>query len=623
MSGEPWKADKITYKRSKGPVNIKVIDPLNLKSGDYRLRLYNELIGETSQGEPIYQSVIDSAKWSLENRTTGEIVFSNRTIDYQSEQLIPEFGISINIEQYSYNFFGRAGETRAELLSWSINFQDPSKAWLFGVEDTDDFTLQNWIMSGRINERSDSSFAGAPCFRLLGADGVEIIDGPIDPNFFNDLSYQTLIENFPIDGDKMYDEIFGGTIAPFRLVRPYDCGPSPLSDGIKEPEGSSPLRKAMLSDLESIDIIYTSNRALWTRVPVLEMQHNQLLAENGGIKMFTRKRASVDKFGNSVATGVTEPSNNPNDANFISATGMGWFPGYAINVETGERLNMAFGEDSFQAVDNGRDMIWNPSSRVYSQPSFTEVFGGQHYVYIFRNNRVSSETNNSMPSYDYGQYLMDKLEVTSPIIEYRRFWKDCMYIQSPLAIGMLPLAQGLIPTETTLSIRVAKPYQKYATLANLGSLNYSELGSVLNPINVQLLQQSENDWYPMYDFSISSNMSTATNQLNVAKEALNQINIVPNPYYAFSEYETGHSDYRVKFTNLPPECSIRVYSIGGNLIKTFRKNDPLTFLDWDMSNDAELRVASGMYLIHVNVPNVGERVLKWFAVTRKPQIGGP
>jgi hypothetical protein len=624
MSGEPWKADKITYQRGKGPVNIKVVDPLNLKAGDYRLRLYNDVIGETPGGQPIYQSVIDSAKWSLEHKSTEEIVYSSRTIDYQFEQLIPEFGISIDIEQYRYNFFGRVGETRAELLSWSINFQDPAKAWLFGVEDTDDFTLQNWIMSGRINEqRDDSIYAGAPCFRMLDATGNEMTEGPISPHVFNDLAFQTDDENFPIDGDKMYDAIFGGTIAPYRLVRPYDCGPAPLSGAIKEPEGSSPSRKAMLSDLESIDIVYTPNRDLWTRVPVLEMQHDPQLAENGGIKMFTRKRPSVDKFGNPVAAGVTAPSTNPNDANFMSATGMGWFPGYAINVETGERLNMAFGEDSFQAVDNGRDMIWNPSSRVYSQPSFTEVFGGQHYVYIFRNNRVSAETNNSMPSYDYGKYLMEKLEVTSPLIEYRRFWKDCMYVQSPLAFGLLPLAEGLIPTETTLSIRVAKPYQKYATLASLGNLNYSELGSVLNPLNVNLLQQSENDWYPMYDFSISSDISTATNQLNVAKVALAQINIVPNPYYAFSEYETGPSDYRVKFTNLPPECTIRVYSINGTLLKTFRKNDPLTFLDWDMSNDADRRLASGMYLIHVNVPEVGERILKWFAVTRKSETAGP
>ena len=38
-------------------------------------------------------------------------------------------------------------------------------------------------------------------------------------------------------------------------------------------------------------------------------------------------------------------------------TGMGWFPGYAIDLGTGERLNMAFGEDSWLSADNGKDML--------------------------------------------------------------------------------------------------------------------------------------------------------------------------------------------------------------------------------------------------------------------------
>ena len=42
-----------------------------------------------------------------------------------------------------------------------------------------------------------------------------------------------------------------------------------------------------------------------------------------------------------------------------SATGMGWFLGYAIDLTTGERLNMAYGEDSWLETI-GNDMMWNP-----------------------------------------------------------------------------------------------------------------------------------------------------------------------------------------------------------------------------------------------------------------------
>ena len=41
-----------------------------------------------------------------------------------------------------------------------------------------------------------------------------------------------------------------------------------------------------------------------------------------------------------------------------------------------------------------------------------------------------------------------------------------------------------------------------------------------------------------------------------------------------------------------------------------------TFQDWDLKNYAGVPIGSGVYLIHVKVPGVGERVLKAFVVSR-------
>ena len=45
---------------------------------------------------------------------------------------------------------------------------------------------------------------------------------------------------------------------------------------------------------------------------------------------------------------------------------MGWFPRYAIDIETGERLNIIFAEDSWQKEPglNGDDMKWNQVLRL-------------------------------------------------------------------------------------------------------------------------------------------------------------------------------------------------------------------------------------------------------------------
>ncbi|HRU62337.1 MAG TPA: hypothetical protein P5565_12775, partial [Bacteroidia bacterium] len=39
-------------------------------------------------------------------------------------------------------------------------------------------------------------------------------------------------------------------------------------------------------------------------------------------------------------------------------------------------------------------------------------------------------------------------------------------------------------------------------------------------------------------------------------------------------------------------------------------------LEWDLKNTKGIPVASGMYIIHVEAPGIGERTLKWFGVMR-------
>ena len=92
--------------------------------------------------------------------------------------------------------------------------------------------------------------------------------------------------------------------------------------------------------------------------------------------------------------------------------------------------------------------------------------------------------------------------------------------------------------------------------------------------------------------------------------------MVPNPYYAFSAYETGRLDNRVKFTNLPQECTISIYNVSGTLVRQYRKDNDLTFLDWDLKNQNNVPIAGGMYIVHIDSPGVCERVIKWFGALR-------
>jgi len=111
---------------------------------------------------------------------------------------------------------------------------------------------------------------------------------------------------------------------------------------------------------QSVDIVLTPDKDKWTRCPVLEAGYNEELSEGNAKRFYKRISPSVDKDGKFSTS--TEPSDNPNDPNYISHRGMGWFPGYAINIETGERLNMMFAEDSYLVAQNGRDMLFQSNT---------------------------------------------------------------------------------------------------------------------------------------------------------------------------------------------------------------------------------------------------------------------
>ncbi|RMH68420.1 MAG: hypothetical protein D6675_16055 [Gemmatimonadetes bacterium] len=87
----------------------------------------------------------------------------------------------------------------------------------------------------------------------------------------------------------------------------------------------------------------------------------------------------------------------------------------------------------------------------------------------------------------------------------------------------------------------------------------------------------------------------------VIKTALDNVKVVPNPYYAHSSYEldTITQGRVVKFTNLPHSCKIRIFNLAGDLVRTLEKSDENSHLDWNLLTERSIPVASGMYIYHV------------------------
>jgi hypothetical protein len=556
-------SDTPEYDYGKGPINIKVVDPLLLAPGYFECKF-------TDYTAPSSGNSADTASWVVyrydaKGGNLLDSVTSEMSIDGDNEQIIPQWGISVQIHQEKYYFPSGSGNISfktTDMIASSIEYADSSKRWLAGVPDNDAYFPSNWIRSGDYSPVSTIGDAGYECL-------------PDGPTYLNPCNYR---DEVGADPDQVYESILEGTIAPHRLVG-YQADYMPLAY-FGTFSGSSKTN-ASISFLPSVNIVMTNDKSLWTRCPVIELGRNTALNVGACAPGAMRKSPSVDKNGNPDGTG----------------TGMGWFPGYAVDLESGARLYLAFGENSFLGGENGADMVWNPTNRVVSNVG-TPLMGGMHPVYVFSYKQAT--INGYSSGFDFPAYIPGDaesnannalrskwLEVeTNSTQAKRELYGSLTWISYPIVAQ----GQNLMASDVTIKLRVNKEYKNYVATG-------------------------ENNGRPMYSWSMEGN-ATLTNNTSALQETLNLINIVPNPYNAFSEYERNKLDNRIKITNLPEICTISIYNTQGKLIRRFKKESPITYQDWTLTNHQNIPVSSGIYLIHVEIPGIGERVLKAFIAMR-------
>lgn len=99
---------------------------------------------------------------------------------------------------------------------------------------------------------------------------------------------------------------------------------------------------------------------------------------------------------------------------------------------------------------------------------------------------------------------------------------------------------------------------------------------------------------------------------DLAKQDVEQINVFPNPYLGLNRAELDRFSRFVTFNHLPSRATIRIFNLAGVMVRTIEKDDASTqFTQWDLENENGLPVASGIYIAHVDLPDLGaEKTLK-------------
>ncbi len=540
-----------TYKSGLGPVDIKIIDPVKLKPANWEVYINGPMDLAASKGLIAAQS-----EWKLVNTTTGEEIYSEYDggLTTANEQILENYGLSVSIKQAlrpGEDQEGGNGLIYPYDQSTSITFQDPGKPWLAGVVDGEQKSLLNWIRSGNQAPTLDPGETPVCDYQDNKLDTV----GQFYENFLSNYAFTKGTWTAYVMGS---NEVRSG------------CG-----------FGTKRATSGDLFNLQSVDVVFTSDMTKWSKVAVLEMQENTTLAEGGAKKFDLREHAGWN--GDLDDNGRPIYSDNPEDKGFSL------FPGYAINHETGERLNIVFGEDSWLKGYNGADMLWNPTSESLVPDPFTggalyQIYGGKHVIYILNT------------KYDGCDSFVNKSR-QGGIVQNRAF-DPFMYTGFPLVNANFPLKslkEGLIPTDARIKIRVTRPYSRYRTNSNV------------------------NDGLPYYTFSTDGQAPTklADNGNSDKQALLDRILAVPNPYYAYSSYELNRLDTRVRIINLPAKATVSIYSLDGALVTKLTKDNPnVSYIDWNVRNMKDLPIASGMYLMHVNAEGIGETVLRWFGAMR-------
>ncbi len=100
-----------------------------------------------------------------------------------------------------------------------------------------------------------------------------------------------------------------------------------------------------------------------------------------------------------------------------------------------------------------------------------------------------------------------------------------------------------------------------------------------------------------------------------AKPDINEVLVVPNPFVIGEGFSLPGERDNLRFVNLPNPCTIRVYTVRGDLVKTISVPDGAgAIVSWDQVTDYGQFVESGIYIFHVDYS--GGSKLGKFAIIR-------
>ncbi|MGD8780294.1 MAG: hypothetical protein PVH88_15175 [Ignavibacteria bacterium] len=102
---------------------------------------------------------------------------------------------------------------------------------------------------------------------------------------------------------------------------------------------------------------------------------------------------------------------------------------------------------------------------------------------------------------------------------------------------------------------------------------------------------------------------------STVNQELSEVRVVPNPYLVNAAWEQTENTRRLRFMFLPPECTISIFTVRGELVKKIYHDNGTGDEDWNLTNESGVEIAYGLYIYYLETPNGGNTIGK-FAIIK-------
>ena len=279
------------------------------------------------------------------------------------------------------------------------------------------------------------------------------------------------------------------------------------------------------------------------------------------------------------------------------------------------------------------DNLWVGTRAGYTRRNFaTEetdsvyIDGRRFNVFYEHDGTLYAGTNQGLFTYENNAFVADSLAGKN--IRGLLTYNEALYATSDNALYEYDTTNDTIAVHTVSSDALTN---NLTTSLTVTENNHLWIGN-----NTGIDRYEDGTWASFnpepgdeYIFRVKKNFASrdslvfttqgATINPDSAKRNLSNIAVVPNPYVVTAKWEpqhfytSGRGERKIDFINLPPKCTIRIFTMRGYLVKKIEHNTTINngAASWDLTSRDGLDVSYGVYIYHVDAEGIGEHIGKF------------